>query len=127
MGTPADHWLMRPVRLSEKAWNYVESRRGDVLVDDYVSRLIENVADLGGEGNVLPEGINMIEVIEAYRPGFTFVDDGCQKVASEIMGYLREAYHGKVPLVVFRKKCGERGLASEEIAEAERTFWQWLY
>ncbi len=43
------------------------------------------------------------------------------------MGYLREAYHGKVPLAVFRKKCGERGLAGEEIAEAEQTFGQWLH
>lgn len=118
---------MRPVRLSEKAWNYVESRRGDMLVDDYVSRLIENVADLSGEGNVLPEGINVIEVIEAYRPGFSSVDDGCQKVAGEIMGYLREAYHGKVPLAVFRKKCSERGLAGDEIAEAEQKFWQLLH
>lgn len=98
-----------------------------MLVDDYFSRLIDNVADLSGEGNVLPEGINVIEVIEAYRPGVCSVDDGCRKVASEIMGYLREAYHGKVPLAVFRKKCSERGLADEEIAEAEQTFWQWLY
>jgi hypothetical protein len=118
---------MHPVRLSEKAWNYVESRRGDLLVDDYVSRLIENVAGLSGEGSLLPEGINVIEVIEAYRPGVCAVDDGCQKVAGEIMGYLREAYHGKVPLAVFRKKCSERGLAGEEIAEAEQTFWQFLY
>jgi hypothetical protein len=118
---------MRPVRLSEKAWNYVESRRGDMLVDDYVSRLIENVAGLSSEGNLLPEGINVIEVIEAYRSPVCSVDDGCQKVASEIIGYLREAYHGKVPLAVFRKKCSERGLADEEIAEAEQTFWQLLY
>ncbi len=70
---------MRPVRLSEKAWNYVESRRGDMLVDDYVSRLIENVAGLSGEGNVLPEGINMIEVIEAYRPGTCSAMTGARK------------------------------------------------
>jgi hypothetical protein len=118
---------MHPVRLSEKAWNYVESRRGDMLVDDYVSRLIENIEDLSGEGNLLPEGINMIEVIEAERPGYCSRDSGCREMAVEIMGYLREAYHGKVPRDVFRRKCGERGMADEEIAEAEETFWQWLY
>jgi hypothetical protein len=117
---------MHPVRLSEKAWNFVESRQGEMLVDDYVSRLIENVADLSGEGNLLPEGINMIEVIEAYRPGFCSGDSGYQKIAAEIMGYLREAYHDKVPRAVFRRKCGDRGLCDEEIAQAELTFGQWL-
>jgi hypothetical protein len=117
---------MHQVRLSDKAWNFAESRRGDMLVDDYISQLIENVAHLSGEGNVLPDGINLIEVIEAYRPAYGPPDGGYQKIAVEIMGYLREACHGKVPRALFRKKCVERGLDDEEIAKAEQTFWQWL-
>jgi hypothetical protein len=117
---------MHPVRLSEKAWNFVESRRGDQLVDDYVSRLLENVADLSGEGNLLPEGMHLIEVIEAQRQGYCSSDSGCREMAAEIMGYLREAYRGKVPRAVFRRKCGERGLEDEEITQAEQAFGQWL-
>jgi hypothetical protein len=85
----------------EKAWNFVESRRGDLLVDDYISRLIENVADLSGDGNVLPEGMHLIEVIEAQQSGYCSPATGCEKKAAEIMGYLREAYHRKVPRAVF--------------------------
>jgi hypothetical protein len=117
---------MHPVRLSEKAWNFAESRRGDLLMDDYVSRLIENLADLSGEGNLLPEGMHLIDVIEAQRPGYLSQDTGFEKNAVEIMGYLREAYHGKVPRAVYRRKCVERGLSDDEIAQAEVTFWQWL-
>jgi hypothetical protein len=127
MGKRADHLLMHPVRLSEKAWNFVEARRGDMLVDDYVSKLIENVADLSSGGNLLPEGMQLIEVIEAHRPGYSDSDSGSGTMAAEIMGYLREACHGKVPRAVFRRKCRERGLDDEEIAQAEGNFWQWLY
>jgi hypothetical protein len=118
---------MHPVRLSEKAWNFVEARRGDLLVDDYVSRLIENVADLSDEGNLLPEGMHLIEVIEAQHPGYGSSPTGSDKTAVEIMGYLREVYHGKVPRAIFNRKCTERGLSNDEIAQAELTFWQWLY
>jgi hypothetical protein len=117
---------MHPVRLSEKAWNFVESRRADMLVDDYVSRLIENVADLSGEGNLLPEGMNMIEVIEAFRPGYTSGDSGYRTIAAEIISYLLDAYHGNVPVNVFRRKCGERGLSNEEIAQVEQIYGRWL-
>ncbi|HEY3273320.1 MAG TPA: hypothetical protein VGJ92_06135 [Methanocella sp.] len=119
---------MHPVRLSEKAWNFVESRRGDLLADDYdcVSKMIENVADLSGEGNLLPEGMHLIEVIEARQSDYCSSDTGDEKKAVEIMGYLREAYHGKVPRAVFLRKCSERGLSDEEIARAELTFGQWL-
>lgn len=117
---------MHPVTLSEKAWNFVESRRGDLLADDYISRLIENIADLSGEGNLLPEGMNLIEVIEAQKSGCCTSDTGSGKKAAEIMGYLREAYHGKVPRAVFLRKCGERGLSNDEVAQAGLEYGQWL-
>jgi len=117
---------MHPIRLSEKAWNFVESRRGELLHDEYVSRLIENVADLSGDGSIMADGLRLIEAIEAYRPGYACVASGCDQVACEIIGYLREAFHGKVPRAVFRKKCRERGLVEEEIAEAEAQHKEWL-
>jgi hypothetical protein len=117
---------MHPIRLSEKAWNFVESRRGDLLHDEYVSRLIENVADLSGEGSIMTDGLRVIEAIEAYRPGYSSADSGYDKVAGEVIGYLREAFHGKVPRAMFSKKCEERGLEKEEIAKAELQFNEWL-
>ena len=127
MGKRAVLLFMHPVRLSEKAWNFVEARRGDMLVDDYVNKLLENLADLSSGGNLLPEGMHVIEVIEAHQPGYCGADSGCGTIANEIIGYLREACHGKVPRAVFQRKCHERGLDDAEIAEAERTFRQWLY
>jgi|AGTN01.1.fsa_nt_gi hypothetical protein len=117
---------MNPVRLSEKAYNFAESRRGSMLLDDYVSRLIENVSDLSGEGIIMPEGMRIIEVIEAFRPGYTSVDSGYRTIADEVIDYLREAYHDKVPRAVFRRKCSERGLSDEEIDLAEQIHGQWL-
>jgi hypothetical protein len=117
---------MHPIRLSEKAWNFVESRCGDMPVDEYVSRLIENVADLSSDGNLLPEGMHMIEVIEAQKSHYCSADTGCQEKASEILGYLREAFRGKVPRTVFRRKCAERGLNDDEIVQAELELRQWL-
>ncbi len=117
---------MHPIRLSEKAWNFVEARRGERLHDEYVSRLIENVADLSGAGSVMADGLRLIEAIEAYEPGYSATGSGYQEVADEVVGYLREAFHGKVPRAVFRKKCAERGLEDEEIARAEARFKEWL-
>jgi hypothetical protein len=117
---------MHPIRLSEKAWNFVDSRHGDMPVDEYVSRLIENVADLSSEGNLLPEGMRMIEVVEAGISRYCSADTGCREKASEILGYLREAFHGTVPRAVFRRKCAERGLNDDEIVQAELEFGQWL-
>jgi hypothetical protein len=117
---------MHPVRLSEKAWNFVESRHGDRLHDDYVSMLIENIADLSGEGSVMPDGLRLIEVIEAYRQKYGPRDGHGKDVAKHIIDYLREAYQGKVPRAVFVRKCMERGLSDDEIEQAACDFIQWL-
>jgi hypothetical protein len=84
------------------------------------------VADLSSDGNLLPEGMHMIEAIEAQKSRYCPTDTGCHEKASEIMGYLREAFHGKVPRTVFRRKCAERGLNDDEIVQAELEFGQWL-
>ncbi|MGA9141736.1 MAG: hypothetical protein WBZ29_16040 [Methanocella sp.] len=117
---------MHPVRLSEKAWNFVESRRGDRLHDDYVSMLIENIADLSGEGSVMPDGLQFIEMIEAQRRIYGQHDGRGSDVARRVIDYLRDAYQGKVPRAVFVRKCMERGMSDEEIEQAACDFIQWL-
>jgi hypothetical protein len=119
-------YLMRPIRLSEKAWEFVESRRGDALPDDYVSQLIESVAGLSGSGYLMPDGLLIIDVLEAYRPPFEQPQDRFSGTARHILDYLLEAYRGKVPASVFRKKCEERGMSREEIEQAESALKEWL-
>ena len=117
---------MHPITLSEKAWKFVESRHSGTIIDEYVSRLIENVADLSSDSSFLADGTKLIEVIEAYKP---LCNPSCGKsdeVATHIIYYLREAYHGKVPRAIFQKKCFERGMSHEDITLAEKAFWQWL-
>ena len=117
---------MRPVRLSEKAWSFVERHRGGLLHDEYVSKLIENVEDISRDGNVLPDGMRIIDVIEAYRPTYCTAENGHEEVARQIIGYLKEAFHGHVRRAIFEKKLAERGLSPDEIARAEQMYRQWL-
>lgn len=117
---------MHPIRLSEKAWNYVESRHGDMLPDDYVSMLIENIIDLSSQGQMMPDGMLISDVLEAYRPVSETAGGQVSETATQIMGYLREAYHGKVPRDIYRKKCEGRGLSRFEVEQAEKAFKLWL-
>ena len=119
--------MPHPITLTEKAWNFVESRRGQMTHSDYVNLLIENIEDLSGEGTATIDGGRTIEAIEAFRPvaGHS-VGSGADYVSRQIMGYLSEVYHGKVPRKVFEKKCAERGLSPEEIGEAEKEYGKQL-
>ena len=122
------------IKLSDKAWSFVESRRGKIPVDHYVSMLVENIADLSGEGIATEDGSRVIDEIEAYGPpqGSARVEpvkvnlSVHGEVLEHTMDYLRDAYHDRVPRHVFEKKCRERGLSALEILEAEKRYRQWL-
>jgi hypothetical protein len=120
--------------LSDKAWSFVESRRGTTPVDQYVSMLVENIADLSGEGIATEDGSRVIDEIEAYAPPQSSIRGEMVKgtlsehreVLERTIDYLRDAYHDRVPRHVFEKKCRERGISALEILEAEKRYGQWL-
>lgn len=119
--------------LSDKAWSFIEARRGDKSPDSYVSMLIESVADLSGEEIATLDGVKVIDEIEAQASEGQVVrlrTDSAEaehrQIARHTIDYLREAYHDKVPKRVFEKKCRDRGLTAAEIAQAEGEYGQWL-
>jgi len=122
------------IQLSDKAWSFVESRRGHIPVNQYVSMLVENIADLSGEGIATEDGSRIIDEIEAYTPppGHDRVEkfqsnlSVHREILERTIDYLRDAYHDRVPRHVFEVKCRERGLSALEILEAEKLYEQWL-
>jgi hypothetical protein len=122
------------IALSDKAWAFVESRRGQTPADDYVCMLIENIADISKEYLTTLDDSQIIDLIETYAPERVpgTGDDGNadlsrhREIARDMIDYLRDAYNDRVPRAVFQKKCRERGLSSLEIREAEEQFVQWL-
>ena len=122
------------IKLSDKAWSFLESRRGKIPVDQYISMLVENIADLSGEGIATEDGSRIIDEIEAFASPQDSASVEKAKgnlsmhgeVFERTIDYLRDAYHDRVPRHVFEKKCRERGLSALEILEAEKRYGQWL-
>jgi len=127
LGRP--EYMSHAVVLSDKAWRYVESRRGLKSADLYVSAMIENIEDLSSESTATLDGIKIIDSIESYIPVKSGSLDYKEhaKIARHTIDYLREAYHGRVPRAVFVKKCRDRGLTDSDINEAEKEFAQWIW
>jgi len=121
--------MSHAVVLSDKAWRYVESRRGLKSADSYVSSMIENIEDLSGESTATIDGIKIVDSIESYTPVKSKSggdQEHIMEIARHTIDYLQEAYHGRVPRAVFVKKCRDRGLTDSEIREAENEFAQWI-
>lgn len=122
------------ITLSDKAWAFVESRRGQAQPDHYVNMILENVAGLSGEGFAAEDDTRIIDQIEAYAPirysalGETGKNSVAERrdVLLHTIDYLRDAYHDRVPRHVFEQKCRERGLSALDILEAEHQYARWL-
>lgn len=92
-----------------------------MLHSDYVNMLIEHVEGLSRECLLMQDETSIIDAIESYRPVVSQDHSiGAEFVAEQIINFLMEVFHDKVPRQVFEKKCAERGLKPEEIAKAEK-------
>ena len=123
------------IDLSPKALKFIESRRKDLSIQQYINKVMENLFDETAISSVTVDGYDVVEVIENNKSYdheiFQFQEDHEKVLAAGLYGdnpldhiaqnvydYLSEVYKDKVPAEIFRKKCVERGMTAEDVDRA---------
>ncbi len=128
-----------PIDLSPKALKFIESRRKDLSIQQYINKVMENLFDETAMSSVTVDGYDVVEVIEnstSYDSGISqfqkkhemsgitepYGDHSFDNIPQKVYDYLSEVYGAKVPADIFRKKCLERGMTAEDVNSAIRYY-----
>lgn len=122
------------IDLSPKALKFIESRRKDLSIQQYINKIMENLFDETAISSVTVDGYDVVEVIENNKSydHEIFIqedhekiltaelhgDDSFERIAQNVYDYLSEVYRDKVLADIFRKKCLERGMTSVDVDRA---------
>ena len=95
---------------------------------------MENLFDETAISSITVDGYDVVEVIENNKSYDHEIflqedhekiltaelhgDDSLERIAQNVYDYLSEVYGMKVPADIFRKKCLERGMTSEDVNHA---------
>lgn len=127
------------IDLSPKAIKFIESRRNDLSIQQYINKVMENLFDETAFSTVSVDGPDVFEVIEngtSYDSEFSrfqakhemsgiagqYDDHSPDNIPQKVYSYLSEVYKNKVPVDIFHKKCLERGMTAEEVSIAIRQY-----
>ncbi len=128
-----------PIDLSPKALKFIESRRKDLSIQQYINKVMENLFDETAISSVSVDGYDIVEVIEnntSYDSEIShfqekhemsgiagqYDDYSLDNIPQKIYSYLSDVYGDKVPADIFRKKCLERGMTTEDVDSAIREY-----
>ncbi len=128
-----------PIDLSPKALKFIESRRKDLSIQQYINKVMENLFDETAFSSVTLDDNNVVEVIEnsiSYDRDIAqfqerhqmsamaepYGDYTFNNISQNVYDYLREVYKDRIPVDIFRKKCLERGMTAEDVNSAIRKY-----